>query len=93
MYFKAFYTYLPVNVELSVAEFALWQKLTSWMRKKTQPWLTFSVYKKQQQKNQLLTSDLSDTLQGVFERAESAGVALGFALDGQPQLQLLYGLH
>lgn len=40
-----------------------------------------------------LTSNLFDTLKSVFERAESAGVALGLTLVGQSQLELLDGLH
>lgn len=40
-----------------------------------------------------LTSDLSDTLEGVFECIESTGVALGLALRWQAELQLLDGLH
>lgn len=40
-----------------------------------------------------LTSDLFDTLEGVFEGIQGAGVALGFAFGGQTQLQLFDGLH
>lgn len=40
-----------------------------------------------------LTSDLFDTLEGVFECIQGAGVALGFAFGGQTQLQLFDGLH
>lgn len=40
-----------------------------------------------------LTSDLFDTLEGVFEGIEGAGVALGLAFGGQTQLQLFDGLH
>lgn len=39
------------------------------------------------------TSDLSDALESVFERAQSAGVTFALALGRQPELQLLDGLH
>lgn len=43
--------------------------------------------------NDRLTSDLFDTLEGVFEGVEGAGVALRLALGGEAQLQLFDGLH
>lgn len=42
---------------------------------------------------QPLTSDLPDALKSVFECTQGAGVALGFALRWQADLQLLDGLH
>ena len=41
----------------------------------------------------LLTSDLFDAVEGVLEGVQGAGVALGLALYGQPDLELLQGLH
>lgn len=55
--------------------------------------IMFRSEKKSTQQKQLLTSDLPDTLQGVFESTQGAGVALGFALSGKAELQLLDGLH
>lgn len=52
------------------------------------------MYARPPKRNQcLLTSNLFDTLKSVFQCVERAGVALGLALVGQPQLELLDGLH